>query len=269
MRRSFHQEAEISGKEFKTTDKIMNFLIDKGIPKESIQTPLETGLFVDIYGQAEDEGESKLVALRADIDALETEEGNKELEYRSTAHSAHLCGHDGHTVSLLGGLTLTLENLNKIPKNKGIRFIFQPEEEVITGAKKLIDKGCLKGVEEIWGLHNVPWDPIDTIFVQPGIMMFGANQIRIRIKGKGGHSSLKNELVDPFLAASKIIVKVEDFHERLDKDQKQELIPSFPLIESPIKVTNIIPEEVLLGGVIRYSNRELYEKFMVYLEEYL
>lgn len=62
-------------------------------------------------------------------------------------------------------MTLFLDNLEKFPLNKGVRFIFQPEEEVITGAKKMIEKGCLKNVKEIWGLHNIPWDPIDTIFV--------------------------------------------------------------------------------------------------------
>lgn len=93
----------------------------------------------------------KLFAFRADIDALETFEGNKDLSYRSINKSAHLCGHDGHTTSLLGFAAKFMEKIDQIPQNKGIRLLFQPCEEGSRdskgGATVMIKEGALKGVE--------------------------------------------------------------------------------------------------------------------------
>lgn len=73
----------------------------------------------------------------------------------------------------------------------------------------MIDEGCLEGVKEVWGLHVMPWDPINQIHVKEGVMMYGAMQIFLKIKGKGGHSSLKKQLTDPLYPVSEIIVKME------------------------------------------------------------
>lgn len=270
FRRDMHQNAEISTKEFRTTDKIVEFLLAKGIPQSDIRRDWETGLTVDIFGKGPiQEEQGKLIAIRADIDALEIWEKNHDLPYRSEKQAAHLCGHDGHTSALLGGICLFLENATKFPGNKGVRFIFQPDEEGIQGAKKLIEKNCLQNVEEVWGLHNIPYDPVDSVYVKKGVMMYGANQIRVKIEGKGGHSSLKSDLIDPFYAANYMIVQVEEFYKALSEEEKQSLIPVFPLIQSDSNVTNVIPNEVTLGGVVRYKDQALYDRFMLRFEELL
>lgn len=102
-------------------------------------------------GKAPSLAPNKLFALRTDIDALETFEGNKTLPYRSTNKAAHLCGHDGHTTSLLGFAAKFMEKIDQIPQNRVIRLLFQPCEEGSRdskgGAIEMIKEGALKGVE--------------------------------------------------------------------------------------------------------------------------
>ncbi len=102
-------------------------------------------------GRAPSSAQNKLIAFRTDIDALETFEGNKNLPYRSTNKAAHLCGHDGHTTSLLAFAAKYMEKIDQIPQNKTIRLLFQPCEEGSRdskgGAIEMIKEGALKDVE--------------------------------------------------------------------------------------------------------------------------
>ena len=122
FRRDIHKNAEISLKEFRTKDKIIEYL--KSINITDIQVINETGILAKIVGKSEKNGKNQVIAFRADTDALETFEGNEDLPYRSTNQAAHLCGHDGHITALLGGISLFMEKIEKIPKNKEIRLIF-------------------------------------------------------------------------------------------------------------------------------------------------
>lgn len=84
----------------------------------------KTGYYIDIYGKAPASGKKTLIALRADIDALSMTEENPHLPYKSKTNAAHMCGHDGHTTTLLGFMSLYLERLEEIPADKGVRFLF-------------------------------------------------------------------------------------------------------------------------------------------------
>ena len=111
-----------------------------------------------------------------------------------------MCGHDGHTTCLLGGIALILENQDKIPSNKTIRFLFQPAEEGGNGATIMIKEHCLDKVEEIYGMHNYPKLPAGEIHCIPGPCLAESNIIKITIIGKGGHGSdpkLSNNPITP------------------------------------------------------------------------
>ena len=146
-----HENAEIGFYEFQTQKNIIAFLKHLGVKDTQIKKCAKTGLFVDLIGQKKSKGPLKLIAFRADIDALETFEGNQDLPYRSKVKAAHLCGHDGHTTCLLGFAAKFLEKIEEIPSNVGVRLLFQPCEEGSRGspggAIEMIKGGCLKDVQ--------------------------------------------------------------------------------------------------------------------------
>lgn len=151
FRHNMHKNAEIGFQEFKTQKNIITYLKKLGVKDSQITKCAITGLYVDLYGSVESTDPKKLIAFRADIDALETFEGNKDLIYRSTNKAAHLCGHDGHTTCLLAFTAKYLEKIQDIPSNLGIRLLFQPCEEGVRGsmggAIDMIKNGCLKDVD--------------------------------------------------------------------------------------------------------------------------
>ena len=115
------------------------------------------------------------------------EENNPHLEYRSVNNAAHMCGHDGHTACLLGGISKILENIHTIPNNKIIRFLFQPAEEIVGGAPVMIKDGCLDYVNEIYGMHNYHL-PLGEIHCIEGPNKSERSIIEITIIGKGGQN---------------------------------------------------------------------------------
>ena len=137
FRHWMHQNAEVSLKEFNTIKRIKDTLLSFGIPEDWMTSKAGTGLIVDMKGTAEVKGEPFTVALRSDHDALPMKENNPHLEYESKTGAAHMCGHDGHTTCLLGGAWLIFQNLDRIPKNKTVRAVFQPAEEGWGGAQKM------------------------------------------------------------------------------------------------------------------------------------
>ncbi len=114
-----------SDHEHATRDRIRKILNQSGIKEEFMTEIARTGLMVDIKGQGEAKGKSFVIGFRADMDALTTREGNEGLKYRSKKPNiAHLCGHDGHIVTLIGGVQKILNDLHKIPSNRTIRLFF-------------------------------------------------------------------------------------------------------------------------------------------------
>ena len=230
VRHHIHKHPESAFQEFETSKLIKNYLLNLEVNEKDIRHIAKTGLMVDIKGTGQFNSENqKIVAFRSDIDALEMIENNPTLEYRSTNNCAHMCGHDGHIACLLGGISLLLENLNSISSKNIARFLFQPAEESLSGAKQMIKEGCLEGVFEVWGLHNVPFDPPGKIIVKSGFIMSGVAIIHIKVKGKGGHSSLQLELNNPTIPACDLILEIEKIlNEEFAEWNKRDLIVSFP-----------------------------------------
>ena len=90
---------------------------------------------------------------------------NNDLPYLSkNVGSAHMCGHDGHMACLVGFVPLFLKEISNIPSNRKVRLLFQPAEETVTGAKFMVEKGCLEGVDEVYGFHQWPTAPLGQLW---------------------------------------------------------------------------------------------------------
>ena len=136
-------------------------LLSYGIEKENIKSCAKTGLVVDIKGKGKREERTKdtidMIALRADMDGLPIPENNPNLPYKTKTQHAHMCGHDGHMATLCCAVEVLCKHREKIPENKTIRLLFQPSEEgPDSGALVMVKEGCMEGVDEVYGYHNVP-----------------------------------------------------------------------------------------------------------------
>ena len=157
IRRELHANPEPGFEEHKTQALLKKLLRDlAGIPESAMRACAGTGLVVDIKGSgpaaAQAAGPIRVIALRADMDALRMTEGKNGLPYRSGNEGvAHLCGHDGHMASLVGAATLIQRRCTRLPSDCTVRLLFQPAEEGPGGAAPMISEGCLDGVDEVYG----------------------------------------------------------------------------------------------------------------------
>ena len=248
IRRHVHSNPELSYQEFNTAKYIANTLRELGLnPVEGVA---ETGVTALIEGKNPDK---KVIALRADIDALPIVEANN-VDYKSKNEGAmHACGHDAHTSSLLG--TASILNEIKDEFDGTVKFIFQPgEEKAPGGASLMIKDGVLKNPTPhgILGQHVMPLIPVGKIGFREGIYMASADEIYMTVKGKGGHGAMPDRNIDPVLIASHIIVALQQIVSR-------HATPTIPSVVSFGKViaegaTNIIPNEVKIEGTFRTLN---------------
>lgn len=201
----------------------------------------------------------KTIALRADIDALPIKENNN-VDYVSVNHGVmHACGHDVHTTCLLGVAKFFIENKALLTGN--IKFIFQHAEEKLPGgAKELIKKGVLDNpdVDLIIAQHVDPAIEVGKIGIKKGIYMASTDEIYITINGKGGHAAMPHDFNDTILAASTLVVNLQQIVSRLNN-------PAVPTVLSFGKfiangATNVIPEEVKIEGTFRTMNEKWREK---------
>jgi amidohydrolase len=171
LRRYFHQNPELSLKEFNTSKRIIKELEAIGVPYYTI---CETGVVATIQGK-----KGKTVALRADIDALPIKEKN-EVSYKSKNSGVmHACGHDAHTAMLLGAVKILNENKEDI--NGCIKVIFQPAEETSEATKEIIASGFLDNVDSIFAIHVMTDLPTGKISVESGPRMAGVDDFTITI----------------------------------------------------------------------------------------
>ncbi len=250
IRRHIHQHPELSNEEFETSTFIASKLDEYGILyKKGI---FKTGIAALIKGK---EPDKKVVALRADIDALPVEEKN-QCDYRSKhPNKMHACGHDVHTASLLG----TAKILNQIKKEftGSVKLIFQPAEEKIPGgAKFMIEEGVLLNpvVNSIIGQHVFPELEVGKVGFKTGMYMASTDEISITVKGKGGHAAMPDILIDPVLIASQIIVALQQIVSR-HANYNIPSVLSFGEMKAH-GTYNVIPDEVYLKGTFRTFDEE-------------
>jgi amidohydrolase len=245
IRRTIHSNPELSFQEYETVAYVKSQLELLGITQ--IKPMANTGLEVLIEGK---NPTKKVVALRADMDALPIVEAN-EVSYKSKNHGVmHACGHDVHTTCLLGVASI-LQSL-KGEFEGSFKLIFQPGEEKIPGgASMMIQEGILENpkVNSILGQHVMPLIPVGKVGFRSGLYMASTDEIYVTIKGKGGHGAMPHLCIDPVTITAQMITALQQLVSR-------QANPILPTVLSFGKViangaTNVIPNEVYLEGTFR------------------
>lgn len=257
-RRYLHKHAELSFQEFETSDYIEKELLQmEGV---SVSRPLPTG----VIGVIEGAHPGKTIALRADIDALPMVEDNN-LEFASVYTGAmHSCGHDGHAAMLLGVAKLFAEERAKM--HGRLICIFQHAEELPPGgAVEMVEKGVMEGVDAIFGMHLSSNFPTGTFGVKSGVLTSATDGFTIKVIGKGGHSSMPEQCIDPVTTGAQIIMALQNIKSRF-------VAASETLVFSVCKVHggdayNIIPGELVIEGSVRSFSKEIRERLPKLIEQ--
>ncbi len=244
IRRHLHAHPELSFQEYNTARFIEEKLKSFNIPFSKIAG---TGLVALIKGKNPDK---KIIALRADIDALPINEAN-DVPYKSTVEGVmHACGHDVHTSSLLGTAKILYTLREQFEGT--VKLLFQPgEEKMPGGASLMIKEGALKNPapENILGQHVMPFIPVGKVGFRSGMYMASTDELYFTVKGKGGHGAMPERNVDPVLITSHIIVALQQVVSR-NCDPKVPCVLSFGKVIAN-GATNIIPDEVKVEGTFR------------------
>jgi amidohydrolase len=255
LRREFHQNPELSWQEVKTSNRVIEELKKVGIEGKRVA---DTGVVGLIKGK---EGK-KVVALRADMDALPVQEEN-EIPYKSIYDGVmHACGHDGHTAMLLVAAKILWELKDQF---KGtVKLIFQPAEELIQGAKKMLEEGVLEGVDSILAIHIWSELPSGKVSLEPGPRFAAGDRFKITVTGKGSHGAMPHKGIDAIIAASAIILNLQTIVSR-------EMDPQEPAVISIGKINgggnfNVICDQVLIEGTTRSFNPHIQKKFPLLIE---
>lgn len=246
FRHYLHQYPELTWAEYQTAKTIQSKLTELEIPWKAMA---KTGT----VGYLAQEKKGKHIALRADIDALEMSE-KSGVDYASKHQNCmHACGHDGHSATLMAAAMWLKQNESQLPGP--VSLIFQPAEEGGHGAQKMIEDGCLEGVDEIYGWHNWPAIKFGQAICPDGIVMAGNGMFTIEILGIGGHSSQPEICRDPVLAGSAIIMALQQIVSRSVAPQKVAVVSvtSFDALSG----FTTIPPKATLKGSIRISDNQM------------
>ena len=261
LRRHLHANPELSFEEHETMTFVSTQLAAWGVDHETHVT--DTGIVATVQGQNPD---ARLVALRADMDALPIQEAN-DVPYASTKPGVmHACGHDVHTTSLLGAIQLL--NATREHWQGTVRCIFQPGEEVIPGgAKGMVAAGVLANPApaHILAQHVYPQLPVGHVGVRGGDYMAAADEIHLTIHGRGGHAALPHLCNDAVLAASAIIVTAQQTVSRGCPPGTPSVL-SFGRVEA-LGATNVLPNDVSIQGTFRSMNEEWRKKAHAMMED--
>ena len=245
IRRHFHRYPELSFKEFNTAETISQHLNNLGIShKKGVG---KTGIVGEINF-----GPGPTIALRADMDALPIQEENN-LDYKSLNDGVmHACGHDGHMAILLGAANALSKN-SKLKKGT-VRFIFQPAEEGLGGAKYMIEDGCLDKVDEIYGLHLWNYQLYGEVGIKDGPVMASADLFDIEVSGKGGHGATPQGTIDAIVVASNLVTMLQTIVSR-NTNPLESTVLSIGKIKGGHNF-NIISDKVHMSGTTRSYTEE-------------
>lgn len=271
-RRYFHENPELSNREFNTAKVVAEHLESLGL---DVQTEVAvTGVVANLEGSKP----GPVVALRADMDALPVIE-RTDVPFKSLIKSTyqgrevgvmHACGHDTHIAILMGVAQILTEIKDDLAGT--VKFIFQPAEEGAPigeegGAKLMVEEGVLQNpdVDAIFGLHISDATPVGQINYRDRGIMAAVNSYEITVKGKQAHGSTPWNGVDPIVTASQIVNNIQTIVSRNLELTKQAAVVTVGQIHGGVR-SNIIPEEVYMEGTIRTLDAEMREKLFERLE---
>jgi len=245
-RRDFHENPELMFEVHRTAAKVADLLRGFGCD-EVVEGIGRTGVVGVIKGRSDSAG--RVIGLRADMDALPIIE-QTGLPYASkTPGKMHACGHDGHTAMLLGAAKYLAETRNF---DGTAVVIFQPAEEGGGGGREMVRDGLMErfGIQEVYGMHNMPGIPLGSFAIRPGAIMAAADQFDITVTGKGGHAAKPHDCIDTTLVAAHIIVAAQSIASRTVDPLKQ-VVVSICTVQTDSTAHNVIPQVVKLKGTVR------------------
>ncbi|UTW08012.1 M20 aminoacylase family protein [Pseudomonas benzenivorans] len=258
-RRQFHAKPELGYQEFQTSEHVAHLL-------ESFGIEVHRGLAgTGVVGILQN-GEGPSIGLRADMDALPMQELGCR-DHQSTHQGCmHACGHDGHTSILLA----TAKHLSETRCFSGtVHFVFQPAEEGLAGARKMIEDGLFERfpMTSIYGLHNWPGLAAGNVAINPGPMMASLDTFEVVLTGKGCHAAMPERGADPVVAAAELILALQTIPSRRLS----------PLDSAVISVTqlqageaiNVIPEIAVLRGTVRCLQSDVRDKVECLIGEFV
>lgn len=247
LRRYFHQHPEIAKNEYNTANKIEEELKKIGLNPIRVG---ETGVYAEIIGNST----SKILALRADIDALPINE-ETNLEFKSINSGVmHACGHDVHTASLLGAARILYKNKDKL--NGSVKLIFQQAEEIGYGAKVFIENGYMDNVDNVYGVHIDSKLKVGTLACVNGANNASVDYFKIHIKGKASHIATPEEGIDALYIASLFVAAMKKF----SKTKENGYLVGIGKMEAGTAY-NIIAEDAYIEGTLRCFNQEIRDYF--------
>ena len=242
LRRDLHAHPELGFQETRTSDIVANLLHQHGI--EVHRGLGKTG----VVGVLKRGAGSRMIGLRADMDALPMQDNGTQPWKSVNENVCHACGHDGHTVMLLGA---AIQLAQQGDFDGTLVFIFQPAEEGLAGAKAMIDDGLFQQFpcDAVFALHNWPELPLGTVQTRAGAIMAAADRFDITIKGGGGHAAQPHLTRDTLLATSELVVQLNTLVARA-------IDPCEPALLSVTRMQggfshNMIPAEASITGTVR------------------
>ena len=245
-RHDFHENPELLFEVHRTAAKVADLLREFGC--DEVVTGIgRTGVVGVIHGKTDTAG--RVIGLRADMDALPIIEQTGAAYASKTPGVMHACGHDGHTSMLLGAAKYLCETRNF--DGRAV-VIFQPAEEGGGGGREMCADGMMDrfGIQEVYGMHNMPGIPIGHFAIRPGAMMASADQFEITVTGKGGHAAKPHDCIDTTLVASHIIIALQTIASR-GVDPMKQVVVSVCTFTTDSTAHNVIPQVVKLKGTVR------------------
>ena len=261
-RRDFHENPELLFEVHRTAGKVAELLRSFGCD-EVVEGIGRTGVVGVIKGRSDSAG--RVIGLRADMDALPIIE-QTGVEYASkTPGKMHACGHDGHTAMLLGAAKYLAETRNF---DGTAVVIFQPAEEGGGGGREMVADGMMErwGIQEVYGMHNMPGIPVGHFAIRPGAIMAAADQFDITVTGKGGHAAKPHECIDTTVVAAHIIVAAQTIASRTVDPLKQ-VVVSICTVQTDSTAHNVIPQVVKMKGTVRTMDAAVQDQVEQRLKE--
>ena len=263
LRRDLHRHPELGFQEHRTAGEVSSRLQAAGL---EVRTGVAgTGVVADI-----DNGVGPTVALRADMDALPIQEDGDH-PYRSVNPGVmHACGHDGHTAGLVGATRILLQEREegRLPPGR-VRLLFQPCEETVdaqgrSGAMRFMEEGVLEGVDAALGLHLAASAPAGVFLVGPGPVMARAQEVAVRIGGRGAHAAFPHEGIDAVVLAAQGILAAQTAVSRRIPPTEAGVV-TFGEIHGGT-AGNVLADQVMLRGTIRSFKEEVHEALVASVE---
>lgn len=254
-RRYLHQHPEVGMELPETTEYVIKRLAEMGCQPQR----LGGGVTATVTGNPQ----GKVFLLRADMDALPMEE-KSGLPFTSQRSCAHTCGHDMHTAMLLGAAQMLKEREKEL--NGTVKFMFQPGEEVLAGAKSMVAAGILENphVDAAMGAHMIPMIPVGLGGYGTGVVSASSDHLAIQIEGKGGHGAHPHTAVDPINIGVHIHLALQELISR-EVDPAEAVVLTFGKFQGG-GAANIIPATAVMEGTLRTFNEELRARLLERIE---